>query len=156
MALFGAGHVGTALAKLLVELPFALRWIDSREEVFPSNPAPHMETEHSDPVHAAVPQLAAGSRVLIMSFSHAEDLDILVACLQRLRSQDDLPFIGLIGSRSKWASFQHRLQARGFSEKEMARVTCPIGIPGVAGKEPAVIAVAVAAQLLRDRTLPPC
>jgi xanthine dehydrogenase accessory factor len=88
--------------------------------------------------------------VLVMSFSHAEDLDIVVACLKRLRTRDDLPYVGLIGSRTKWATFRHRLAARGFTEAEMDRVTCPIGIPGIAGKEPEVIAVAVAAQLLQS------
>ena len=62
----------------------------------------------------------------------------------------NLPFIGLIGSKTKWATFRHRLAERGFSPQELARVTCPIGIPGIGGKEPAVIAVAVAAQLLLD------
>ena len=69
--------------------------------------------------------------------------------LARLRERDDLPFVGLIGSQTKWATFRHRLEARGFSEAEIARVTCPIGVPGIAGKEPEVIAVAVAAQLLQ-------
>jgi xanthine dehydrogenase accessory factor len=85
-----------------------------------------------------------------MSFSHAEDLDIVIACLKRLRARDDLPYIGLIGSKTKWATFRHRLEARGFTEAEMSRVTCPIGTPGIHGKEPEVIAVAVAAQLLQS------
>ncbi|MBC7649548.1 MAG: XdhC family protein, partial [Vitreoscilla sp.] len=95
---------------------------------------------------------APGSQVLIMSFSHAEDLDIVAACLQRQRSQGDLPFLGLIGSQTKWASFRHRLAARGFSAVELSHVTCPIGVPGISGKEPEVIAVAVAAQLLQRLT----
>jgi xanthine dehydrogenase accessory factor len=105
--------------------------------------------EHSDPVQAAVADLAADSRVLIMSFSHAEDLDVVAACLKRQRERADLPYVGLIGSRTKWAVFRHRLEARGFTESELAHVTCPIGVPGIAGKEPEVIAVAVAAQLLQ-------
>jgi xanthine dehydrogenase accessory factor len=150
VALFGGGHVGAALAALLATLPFAVRWIDSREGVFaPSLPA-SITTEHSEPVHDAVAGLAPGSRVLIMSFSHAEDLDIVIACLKRLRARDDLPYVGLIGSRTKWATFRHRLAERGFSPGEIDRVTCPIGVPGIAGKEPEVIAVAVAAQLLQS------
>jgi xanthine dehydrogenase accessory factor len=85
-----------------------------------------------------------------MSFSHAQDLDVVAACLQRLRLRDDLPFIGLIGSATKWATFQRRLADRGFSPQEMQRVTCPIGIAGINGKQPEVIAVAVAAQLLQQ------
>ena len=153
VALFGGGHVGQALARVLVPLPFALTWIDSRDGVFPSDVAPGVDCEHSDPVQAAVPGLAPGSRVLIMSFSHAEDLDVVAACLRRQRERGDLPFIGLIGSRSKWATFRRRLQERGFADAELAQVTCPIGVPGIAGKAPEVIAVAVAAQLLQ--TLPP-
>jgi xanthine dehydrogenase accessory factor len=87
--------------------------------------------------------------VLIMSFSHAEDLDVVAACLRRQCERSDLPFIGLIGSKTKWATFSHRLTERGFTPQELAGVTCPIGIPGITGKDPAVIAVAVAAQLLQ-------
>ena len=149
VALFGGGHVGAALVRVLATLPYALTWIDSRDGIFPESVPGTVRCEHSDPVQAAVRDLAPGTRVLIMSFSHAEDLDIVAACLQRLRAQDDLPYVGLIGSKTKWATFRHRLVQRGFTEAELARVTCPIGVPGITGKEPEVIAVAVAAQLLQ-------
>jgi xanthine dehydrogenase accessory factor len=126
-----------------------VRWIDSRDEVFPADLPETVQCEHSQPVHAAVASLPAGSRVVIMSFSHAEDLDIVAACLQRQRSQGDLPYVGLIGSKTKWASFRQRLHARGFSEAELAHITCPIGIAGIADKRPEAIAVGVAAQLLQ-------
>ena len=148
LALFGGGHVGRALVQALSPLPYAVRWIDSRDEVFPDQLAPTVQTEHSDPVQAAVRELAAGSHVLIMSFSHAEDLDIVAACLARVRQQDDLGLVGLIGSRTKWATFSRRLGERGFSEAERQRVTSPIGLPGLTGKAPAVIAASVVAQLL--------
>lgn len=150
VALFGGGHVGRALVNALAPLPFAIRWVDSRDEIFPAQLPENVECEHSSPVQAAVADLASGSRVLIMSFSHTEDLDIVIACLQRLRERDDLPFVGLIGSRTKWATFQHRLEIRGFTAAEIGRITCPIGVPGITGKEPEVIAVAVAAQLLQQ------
>ena len=152
VALFGGGHVGHALTRLLVSLPnlpFSLTWIDSRDGIFPTGLPSSVVCEHSEPVQAAVREVAAQSRVLIMSFSHAEDLDILSACLQRQREQADLPYIGLIGSKTKWATFRHRLQARGFTPDELAHVTSPIGVPGIAGKQPEVIAVAVVAQLLQ-------
>ena len=149
VALFGGGHVGHALARVLAPLPFALTWIDSRDGIFPSPTPEGVVCEHSEPVQLAVPRLAPGSRVLIMSFSHAEDLDVVAACLRRQREQGDLPFIGLIGSQTKWATFSNRLHGRGFTPEELAQVTCPIGIPGIGGKEPEVIAVAVAAQLLQ-------
>jgi xanthine dehydrogenase accessory factor len=155
VALFGGGHVGRALAQTLASLPLQLRWVDSRDEIFP-NPLPdYVQAEHSDPVQAAVADLALGSLVVVMSFSHAEDLEVVAACLTRQRVRSDLPFIGLIGSQSKWAAFRHRLEARGYTAAELAQVTCPIGIPGIAGKAPEVIAVAVAAQLLQAVSLGP-
>jgi xanthine dehydrogenase accessory factor len=148
LALFGGGHVGRALVHVLSTLPFSITWIDSRDEIFPDDISDSVLCEHSGPVQAAVPTLAGSSRVLIMSFSHAEDLDVVAACLTRQREQGDLPYIGLIGSKTKWASFRSRLKARGFSDAELDHVTCPIGIPGIADKRPEAIAIAVAAQLL--------
>jgi xanthine dehydrogenase accessory factor len=152
VVLFGGGHVGHALADVLARLPVALHWIDSREGIFPAGLPTHVVCEQSEPVQAAVKDLTPGSYVLIMSFSHAEDLDVLTQCLARQRSQQDLPYIGLIGSQTKWATFRHRLEARGYSAEELAHVTCPIGVPGIDGKEPEVIALAVAAQLLQVRS----
>ncbi|MBC7437166.1 MAG: xanthine dehydrogenase accessory protein XdhC [Bdellovibrionales bacterium] len=148
VALFGGGHVGRALVNVLAALPYAITWIDSRDEVFPDPVPAGVLCEHSDPVQVAVRTLAGGTHVLIMSFSHAEDLDVVAACLLRQRTQGDLRYIGLIGSKSKWAVFRKRLQERGFTQQELSLVTCPIGLAGITGKEPEVIAVAVAAQLL--------
>lgn len=155
VALFGGGHVGRAIVRACADLPFALTWIDSRDEVFPADVPANVRCEHSDPVQAAVRDLAPGSLVLAMSFSHAEDLDVVAACLQRRRERDDLPFVGLIGSRTKWATFRHRLEQRGFTGTELEGVTCPIGLPGIAGKQPAVIAASAVAQLLQIRTIHP-
>jgi xanthine dehydrogenase accessory factor len=149
LALFGGGHVGSAIVRALGPLPFALTWIDSRDEIFPARVPRNVECEHSDPVHAAVPLLAPHSLVLVMSFSHAEDLDIIAACLKRIRERNDLPYVGMIGSKTKWATFRHRLEERGFTAEDFARITCPIGVPGIKGKQPEVIAAAVAAQLLQ-------
>ncbi len=154
VALFGGGHVGRAVVQVLANLPMHLTWVDSRDEIFPADLPANVLCEHSDPVHAAVADLRPGSRVLIMSFSHAEDLDVVAACLARQRAQSDLPYVGLIGSKTKWASFRQRLEARGFTVAEMAHVTCPIGVPGIVGKEPEVIAVAVAAQILQIPEIP--
>ncbi|MFT7771878.1 xanthine dehydrogenase accessory protein XdhC [Roseateles sp.] len=149
LAVFGAGHVGVAIARIARDLPLALHWIDSRDGQFPAEPpAPGWRQEVCEPAADAVDELAAGSAVLIMSHNHAEDFDLVAACLKRQRQRKDLAFIGMIGSRTKWASFRQRLQARGFTEAERAQVVCPIGVPGVAGKQPAVIAVAVLAQIL--------
>ncbi len=149
VALFGGGHVGRALVQVLGNLPMDVSWIDSRDEIFPDHVPETVQCEHSDPVHGAVAKLVPGTCVVIMSFSHAEDLDIVAACLARQRAQADLPYIGLIGSRTKWATFRKRLLVRGFSDAELDHVTSPIGVPGIADKRPEVIAVAVAAQLLQ-------
>lgn len=149
LGLFGGGHVGQALVQVLTRLPFDVTWVDSRDGVFPEVVPANVQCEHSDPVQAAVADLPPGARVLVMSFSHAEDLDIVAACLQRQRAAGDLPYVGLIGSRTKWATFRRRLAERGYTEAELAHVTCPIGVPGVHDKRPEIIAVAVAAQLLQ-------
>ena len=116
----------------LSPLPFQVTWVDSRDEVFPAGLPDHVQAEHSDPVHRAVDHLPPGSAVLIMSFSHAEDLDVVGACLERQRRSGDLPWVGLIGSQTKWATFRRRLAERGFSAHEWAHITCPIGLPAKA------------------------
>ncbi len=154
IALFGGGHVGRAIVDLLARLPAQVHWIDSREGIFPEPLPDNVHAEQSEPVQGAVPTLAPGSHVAIMSFSHAEDLDVLAACLKRQRECRDLPYIGLIGSRSKWATFRHRLEARGFGAEDLAHVTCPIGIPGLSGKQPELVALSVVAQLMQDLSAP--
>ncbi|MGB4559463.1 MAG: xanthine dehydrogenase accessory protein XdhC [Burkholderiaceae bacterium] len=151
VALFGSGHVGKALVRVLGSLPVKVNWIDSRDEIFPDHLPINVRCEHSDPVEAAVDSLEPNSRILIMSFSHAEDLNVVSSCLLRQRTRADLPFIGLIGSQTKWATFRSRLIERGFSAQEISHVTCPIGVPGISGKQPEVIAVAVAAQIMQIR-----
>lgn len=148
VAVFGMGHVGRALVDVLRPLPFAVTCIDARAETLPAPHPPVLQVEHADPVQDAVDDLPAGARVLVMTHRHDDDFAIVRAALERLRHRDDLPFIGLIGSRSKWSGFQRRLRALGFGPAECQRVVCPIGLAGIAGKAPAVIAVSVAAQLL--------
>ncbi len=158
LALFGGGHVGRAIVQVVSGLPMPMSWIDSRDEIFPPELPHQVRAEHSAPVEAAVHDLdlvPASSRLLIMSFSHAEDLEICAAALDRQRQRADLSFIGLIGSKTKWATFKNRLAERGYTAAELDQITCPIGISGVAGKEPGVIAVAVAAQLLKLPVQPP-
>lgn len=149
VAVFGAGHVGTALVQLLGTLPLHITWVDSREQLFPPGLPAQVQTEYSDPIEVAVADLAPGSSVFILTHDHQQDLQITQACLQRQRQHGDLDLIGLIGSATKRASFAHRLAERGFADAEFARITCPIGLPGIHGKEPEVIAIAVAAQLLQ-------
>ena len=145
VAVFGAGHVGKALVKLLADLPCAVTWIDSRPEELPAQPPPSVRCIPSDAPADEVPDLPAGADLVVMTHSHALDLEIVDAAMKRGAHRH----LGLIGSRTKRARLVERLRARGRTAEQLASLTCPIGIPGVAGKQPAVIAVAVAAQLLQ-------
>ncbi|MDO9597691.1 MAG: xanthine dehydrogenase accessory protein XdhC [Azoarcus sp.] len=147
LALFGAGHVGRALVEVLARLPIRVSWIDPRESEFlawmPRNTRPIV----ADCPAAEIRHLPADSAVLIATHSHALDLELLRAWLER----GDFRFLGLIGSRSKRASFEARLRARGHDNAQLQRLVCPVGDPGVIGKEPEVIAIAIAAQLMALR-----
>jgi xanthine dehydrogenase accessory factor len=146
LQLYGAGHVGRAVARLLAGLPCRVQWVDERQEEFPGEPLPpHIERLCVEPVQAEVGAAAPGSFFLVLTHSHALDLAISEAILRR----GDFGFFGLIGSQTKRARFEARLRERGIGEAPLARMVCPIGLPGIAGKEPEVIAVAVVAQLLQ-------
>ena len=148
VAVFGGGHVGDALLAQLLLLDYRVQGYDSRDAMFGSGQvSPLLQIEQVAPITDAVPDLPAGCDVVIMSFSHAEDLELVDACLKRQKEKGDLGFIGLIGSASKWARFRHRLQERGHAEELIQQVHCPIGHPAIQGKAPAVIALAIAAQI---------
>ncbi len=139
--LYGAGHVGRSLARILAELPLRLTWIDSRAEL---KATPGMRYE-PDPV-ASVSEAPVGAYFLVMTHSHPLDFRLCHEILQR----DDCASLGLIGSASKAARFRSRLRREGFEPATVARLVCPIGIGGIHSKWPAAIAVAVAAQLLQQ------
>ncbi|MEO1079229.1 MAG: xanthine dehydrogenase accessory protein XdhC [Pseudomonadota bacterium] len=142
--LFGAGHVGRALAPLLSTLPLRLSWVDERRDEMPEN-VPDGITAHRDCDAVAVLRGApAGSYFLIMTHQHPLDYALAEAALLR----GDAAFIGVIGSQSKARRFRLRLAHRGIPAEQLADLHCPIGMPGVAGKTPAEIAVAVAAQVI--------
>jgi len=142
--LFGAGHVGRALALALAPLPFAVRWIDSRPEGFPERAPAHFRLVNAPDPPAELAQAPDGAFVVIMTHSHPLDLAILAEALRQAR----FGYVGLIGSATKRARFLSQLRAAGLSESALETLVCPIGIPGLEGKEPAVIAASVAAQLL--------
>lgn len=145
LQLHGAGHVGTALARLLAPLDVAVDWIDERPEAFPAEPWPtHWRLIATEDAVAEVAAAPTGARYLVLTHSHELDLRLSEAILAR----GDFGFFGLIGSASKRARFATRLAQRGLSEALIARMTCPIGIAGIPGKSPEVIAVSVCAQLL--------
>jgi xanthine dehydrogenase accessory factor len=146
--LFGAGHVGRALARVLGTLPCSVVWVDARDEEFPNDAPPNARIEATDAPLAEVAAAPPGSCFLVMTHSHALDFELTEAILAR----GDFRYFGLIGSRTKRRSFEQRLGQRGIDAATLARMTCPIGVPGVPGKEPEVIAVATAAQLLQLRS----
>jgi xanthine dehydrogenase accessory factor len=143
--LFGAGHVGRALVQVLAGVPCEIVWIDEREDEFPAGPLPgQVDCVCVVPVEAEVAGGRPGDAYLVLTHSHALDLAITEAILKR----GDFGWFGLIGSATKRARFEHRLSERGIDASTLARMTCPIGLPGIGGKQPGVIAVAIAAQLL--------
>ncbi len=144
--MFGAGHVGRAIAKAVQDLPFALTWYDVRPE---AADAAGVIVADEPALLAAALDASPDDVVLILTHDHALDFRLTVAALQgRAR------FVGLIGSATKRARFLSRLAKEGLGEAARERMVCPIGLEGVVGKEPAVIAVAVLAQLLSLRTTP--
>lgn len=149
--MFGAGHVGRALALALAPLPFRLRWVETREAAFPAHLPANAEAVASRDPAAEAARAEAGSFALILTHDHALDLAITAAALRR----EDLPFVGLIGSATKRARFDKRLRELGIAGPRIAGLVCPIGLPGVPGKEPAVIAASVAAQLLGEMATAP-
>ena len=145
LQLYGAGHVGRAIVRLLAGIPCRVQWIDEREDEFPTGPLPpHIERICVEPVQAEVATAPPGACYLVLTHSHDLDMAISQAILQR----DDFAYFGLIGSKTKRARFENRLRARGVTAAALQRMTCPIGIAGIGGKEPEVIAVATVAQLL--------
>ena len=141
--LFGAGHVGQAVVRLLGDLPFDITWLDSRPDVLPSS-LPGVTLIETDLPATEVHR--APRDVWFLVFTHDHDLDLEIC--RAILSHESAGFVGLIGSRTKAARFNHRLVQQGLPAE---RITCPIGIPGISGKEPASIALAVAAQLMQLR-----
>jgi xanthine dehydrogenase accessory factor len=148
VVVFGNGHVGRALAAVLSAAGADLRWVDERENDFPTSVPPNVEVVASDDPVGEVAHAPRGAHLVITTHSHALDYALVDAALDR----DDWSYLGLIGSRSKRAQFEKRLAARGRTPADLARITCPIGAKaGLAGKAPGTIAVAVAAELLALR-----
>jgi xanthine dehydrogenase accessory factor len=145
--LFGAGHVGRALVAALAPLPFHIRWIDDRPDAFDDARTLGARTAISALPEAELREASDGAFVIVMTHSHALDLAIVAAALPDPR----FPYVGLIGSATKRTLFERRLSEFGLPAEAIARLVCPIGVPGIAGKSPAVIAAAAAAELLIER-----
>jgi xanthine dehydrogenase accessory factor len=151
VALFGAGHVGRAVAGALAPLPCQTWWVDERESEFPEILPDRTRRWVSADFEPILNQLPAGSFVLVMTHRHPLDYAICQAALAR----SDLAYVGLIGSITKKRRFQHQLGLDGLSESASKSLVCPIGFDQIAGKQPAVIAASVVAQLLSLFPSPP-
>ena len=154
LQLFGAGHVGRALVRALRPLPCHIDWIDEREQEFPPDAfAPEVGGEWPstlralavDVPEAEIATAPPGAFYLVMTHSHDLDFHLGETILRRA----DIGWFGLIGSATKRARFLRRWRERGVSESALERLVCPVGIPGIPGKAPEVIAASVAAQLLQ-------
>lgn len=145
VVLFGAGHVGRALVRVLGELDCRVTWVDIRDDVFPHRVPPNVECIATDTPEVEVAAAPRDACFLVMTHSHPLDQMLCDAILGR----DDFRYFGLIGSIAKRRQFERRLCASGVDPGRFARMTCPIGVAGIGGKEPAAIAVAVAAELLQ-------
>jgi xanthine dehydrogenase accessory factor len=143
--LFGAGHVGRALAQILGQLPCRAVWIDERRDAFPAAVPANVAAVRAEDPAAEAARAPQGAYFLVMTHSHARDQQIVQAVLRR----GDFAYLGLIGSATKRARFAARLRAAGIGEAPLGRLVCPIGAESIPGKEPGVIALAAAAEIMR-------
>ncbi|HEX6138333.1 MAG TPA: xanthine dehydrogenase accessory protein XdhC [Casimicrobiaceae bacterium] len=149
IVLFGAGHVGRALVRTLADLPCRITWVDERAGEFPREMPANVAVVCTDAPEEEVDAAPAGAYFLVMTHSHPLD----EALTERILRRADHAYFGLIGSATKRRAFERRLERRGVAPAAFATMTCPIGVAGIPGKEPATIAVAVAAELLQVRAL---
>lgn len=142
LLLFGAGHVGRALARSLALLPLRLIWVDAREEEFGTVP-PGVEAHVTEQWEPLVQGAPAGSGVLVLTQSHTLDALITGAALER----GDLRYVGMIGSRTKRKRFESAYRQIDIPQEQIDRLVCPIGDFGVRDKRPEVIATFVTAEV---------
>lgn len=142
--LFGAGHVGRALAPLLGAQVDRLYWVDTRDDIFPSQTADNIECMVTDTPQSLIEGAAPGGSFIVMTHDHQLDFSLTQCVLQKA----DFSYFGLIGSKTKRARFEHRLLRRGVNREALKKMVCPVGIAGIKSKLPAAIAVSVMAQWL--------
>lgn len=147
LLLFGAGHVARSLVLALAPLPFAVRWIETRRDAFPPHVPAGAQCVLTEMPQREIASAQSGSFALVMTHSHALDLEIVSAAL----TAPAIVYAGLIGSASKRARFASQLQKAGVTAEQIAKLHCPIGLPDLPGKEPSIIAASVAADMLRRR-----
>jgi xanthine dehydrogenase accessory factor len=143
--LFGAGHVGQAVVRALQDLPVNIHWIDTRDDVLPQTTPPGVSAICTDTPEAEVEAAVAGGYFLVMTHDHSIDQHLS----EHILARDDFTYFGLIGSAAKRRNFETRMRRRGIDAHKFTRMTCPIGIDGINSKQPAQIAISVAAEILQ-------
>jgi xanthine dehydrogenase accessory factor len=149
--LYGAGHVGQALIRVLAELPFDITWIDTRAELLPNGLPDNVRAVHTDSPLDAARSAPCYAHHRVLTHDHGLDYALCREILMRC----EFASLGLIGSKSKAARFRAQLKRDHVSLERVAQLICPIGVSGVASKVPAAIAVSIAAQLLQQATSKP-
>lgn len=144
VVMFGAGHVGHAIAPMLAGLPINLHWVDERSDLFPTTSARNTKHIVSDVPSDEVATMPTNSYYIILTHNHQRDFDITSAILKR----GDASYIGLIGSDTKWKRFKQRFSHRGFSEQQIGSITCPVGLSNVPGKLPMEVAVSIVGEVI--------
>ena len=152
IVLFGAGHIGKALVKILEEVDCQVIWFDSRDEILPEIKAPNIQTHLMDKPELSVEICPKNSYYLVMTHDHALDQQLCEAIISRADSR----YCGLIGSSTKGLKFRQRLLAKNFSQQEISLLSCPTGLAELKSKKPMEIAVSISAELLqrRDKQIP--
>ena len=146
ISIFGAGHVGKALIGIVSQLPYRIRWIDSREHEFPNAIPSNVEKVVSGRPHLDIRSSSMADYFVVMSHSHKIDFEIVQAVLK----MGNYRYLGLIGSESKKKRFESRLIKRGVPDDQISRLSCPMGIGQITGKSPIEVAVSVASELISD------
>ena len=142
--LFGAGHVGRALMLAMAPLPFDVAWIDQRQDAFAKAVPDNVTKISSHDPASLLGNAPGGALVVVMTHSHALDLDVV----QRALKADRFGYVGVIGSKTKRARFISQMPKAGRALEQIANLTCPIGVGGITSKQPAAIAAGVVAELL--------
>lgn len=145
LVMFGAGHVAQAVARAFAPLPFHLDWLASREDLRPEASGTRATILSENDLAQAIE--AAPADTMFAIFTHSHDLDYWLT--RAVLARGDFRYLGLIGSRTKRRRFEGRLREDGVTDAELTRLTCPIGIAELKSKAPAVIAIALAAELLK-------
>lgn len=143
----GAGHVAEAIVRCLLPIGVSVKWIDPRDDIFPSDLLEQAYCITTDTLEAEIEHFDRSGAILILTHDHQLDLQLCFTALKPMAKP--FAYVGMIGSKSKRAIFEKRMQVRGYTSETLQRLVCPIGIEGISSKQPAMIAIAVVAQLLQ-------